>query len=304
MRVSGWGERHVDTVTISIGLVRIVVLSGAAVSLLIFGRRLGARWRTHWVTILGIVLVVAGEGLQLGQLSSNVALGAVAVARETMYVHVLGYLGIFLGILLWIRDLEGDKRELKQDNRHLRRLAEVDFLTELVNRRHATLHLKREMARARRNHQPLGFIMMDLDHFKRVNDTHGHQVGDEVLAHVAKVLKHRVRESDIVIRYGGEEFLLVVPEADLANSAMIAEQLRLAVQESSVKHGGTDISVQASFGVAVAEPGQNSTVEEVIARADEALYDAKGLGRNRVVTWTALPGGGKPAATPAASAGT
>lgn len=291
-----------DTTTVSISLVRIVVLVGAAVSLLVFGRRLGARPRTHWAAILGILCVVAGEGLQLGQLSSSGPLSEVAVARETMYIHVLGYLGLFLGILLWIRDLEGDKRELKQDNRHLKRLAEIDFLTELLNRRQATLHLKREMARARRNHTPLGFIMLDLDHFKRINDTHGHQVGDVVLAHVAKVLKERVRASDILIRYGGEEFLVVAPEADLASTAKIAEQLRVALQESSVKHGRLELQVRASFGVAVAEPGQNNTVDEVIARADEALYGAKGLGRNRVVTWSDITSQSAELVTPAAGA--
>ncbi|MCX5675358.1 MAG: GGDEF domain-containing protein [Planctomycetota bacterium] len=186
-----------------------------------------------------------------------------------------------------------------QDNRTLQESASIDFLTQLLNRRSAELHLRREIARARRNRAPLGFIMIDLDCFKRVNDGHGHQAGDAVLVHVGRILRSRARESDVVVRYGGDEFLVVTPDTDLAGTAKLAEALRTLIQEKPANYDGRELPVQASLGVAGAGPGQHVSAEELLARADKALYAAKERGRNQVVTWEDSAGS-LPEAVPAA----
>ncbi len=181
--------------------------------------------------------------------------------------------------------------ELEEANAELKRMASTDFLTGLVNRRQAHVQFEREMARIRRYPTSIGVIMCDLDRFKPVNDTHGHPAGDAVLAHVAKILKSRARGSDIVARYGGEEFLLVLPEADLESTTKVANALRRQVRDNPARHGELDLPIRASFGVSVLDPGQSATPRELIARADEALYAAKGLGGNRVVSWRDLKAG-------------
>jgi diguanylate cyclase (GGDEF)-like protein len=130
--------------------------------------------------------------------------------------------------------------------------------------------------------------MIDLDCFKRVNDEHGHQAGDAVLVHVGRSLRARARESDVVVRYGGDEFLVVTPDTDLAGTAKLAEALRTLIQENPANYDGRELSVQASLGVAGAGPGQHVTADELLARADKALYTAKERGRNQVVTWVDL----------------
>ncbi len=187
--------------------------------------------------------------------------------------------------------LESAKAELEKANEELKRVAATDFLTGLVNRRQATLQVQREIARCRRTYQPIGVVMIDLDRFKPVNDTYGHHAGDLVLAQVARVLKQRARASDIVARYGGEEFLVVLPEADLDATVKVATAFKQLVIESPVDFEGTEIPIRASFGVTVLRPGEALSVQDIISRADEALYAAKGLGGNRVVTWNDVHGG-------------
>jgi len=209
--------------------------------------------------------------------------------RHSPHLHRPGgLLAIILGFVYWVRDIQQARYELTRDNSSLKQAATTDFLTELVNRRYATLHLKRELSLARRNGVPLGFIMMDLDHFKRVNDTFGHQAGDAVLAHIGKVLKCRMRTSDIVVRYGGEEFLAVLPAADLTSTVKVANDLREAIAANPTPFEGNDLAITASFGAAIVQPGENLGVDEIVRRADKALYAAKAAGRNRVVTWAEM----------------
>lgn len=159
-----------------------------------------------------------------------------------------------------------------------------DALTGLFNRRYLDDALAREIGRARRNTIPLSVIMIDLDHFKRFNDTNGHEGGDALLAEFGQSLSRVVRGEDIACRYGGEEFAVILPGADLAAAIQRAEELRAAVTRMSVKlRGATLARVTASLGVAALHD-HGKTGPDLLKAADEALYEAKKEGRNRVVT--------------------
>jgi diguanylate cyclase (GGDEF)-like protein len=134
---------------------------------------------------------------------------------------------------------------------------------------------------------PLSFVMSDVDHFKKVNDTYGHNVGDRLLQEVAKALAQQCREVDLPARYGGEEFAIVVPDEPVSSAVHLAERCRQAVENVSLAARGETVRATASFGVADA-PGPPSP-EALVERADEALYQAKGAGRNRV-QWCGTPG--------------
>lgn len=168
-------------------------------------------------------------------------------------------------------------RELEQKNRELERLATFDQLTGLVNRAKLDEVLRTELIRSNRYGNSLGLIMLDIDYFKAVNDTYGHQVGDKVLRLFAEQLRHGVRDADVPGRWGGEEFLIICPESDLHGVVTLAQSLRERVQMHEVEGVGKKT---ASFGVTVFE--KKDTITTIIARADKALYKAKENGRNRV----------------------
>ena len=164
------------------------------------------------------------------------------------------------------------------------RQAVTDELTGLANLRALGSILNREMERSRRFESPLAFVMLDIDDFKKVNDTHGHQQGDEVLAHVASVLRALSRDVDAPARYGGEELAVVVPGTDMDGAALLAERMREAIARLRVPGvaGGESLKITASFGVA-AIPESARDREGLIAAADAALYRAKRAGKNRVM---------------------
>ena len=165
----------------------------------------------------------------------------------------------------------------------LQKLAANDPLTGLYNRRFGLLRLTEEFSRSLRSGIPLGVIMFDIDHFKAVNDTYGHPVGDKILVNIARVTRMAIREGDFVIRYGGEEFLVILPGSSLEDTQFVAERLRHMIEDSIVKHNMQDLRVTISAGC-TSYP-ENDTNEEMvlIKDADEALYTAKEGGRNRVV---------------------
>jgi diguanylate cyclase (GGDEF)-like protein len=165
-----------------------------------------------------------------------------------------------------------------------RRMAEVDGLTGVCNQRHFRTLLARETARSRHIGQPLALVMVDIDHFKRVNDTHGHPAGDAVLRHVAGLLARRVRRSDVVARCGGEEFAVLLPGSDAAAASTLAEEIRTSLGGEPAPPpapGSPPLAVTASFGVA-ALPADASSEAGLVEAADQALYRAKRAGRNRV----------------------
>ncbi|MCB1888862.1 MAG: GGDEF domain-containing protein [Rhodocyclaceae bacterium] len=171
--------------------------------------------------------------------------------------------------------------EIEDLHERLQERAMRDALTGLYNRRYLDETLGRELARAKREGYPLCLALIDLDHFKQVNDTFGHLAGDEVLQHLGRLLRSRAREGDIPCRYGGEEFALVMAGMPLSAAWERAEEWREIFAESEIRHGQLKIRVSMSVGLA-AYPDNAGTAEELMRRADEALYRAKDLGRNRV----------------------
>jgi diguanylate cyclase (GGDEF)-like protein len=165
----------------------------------------------------------------------------------------------------------------------LRRQSTVDELTGLYNRRYFDETLRRELFRAERMRASLAVVMIDLDHFKRMNDTYGHEAGDVVLRTVGRCLREGVRRSDIACRYGGEELVLVLPECDAAAARTCAETLRKAISALDLHHGDTTLpQVTASFGIAL-WPAHGEDAQALVQSADRALYAAKHGGRNQTV---------------------
>jgi diguanylate cyclase (GGDEF)-like protein len=159
--------------------------------------------------------------------------------------------------------------------------ARSDPLTGLMNRRAMLEHLDYQAKRLERNRTPFVVILGDLDHFKAINDTHGHDVGDQALVQTAECLIRSTRAHDLVARWGGEELLILLPDTELADGAAVAEQVRQSIAAIEVSAGPLRASLSISLGVALCGPGQ--TVNQCIKAADTALYEAKRLGRNRVV---------------------
>ena len=171
----------------------------------------------------------------------------------------------------------------KADNARLEALAHTDPLTQTLNRRALTVRLTAELERARRYDSVLTLLMLDLDHFKKVNDTHGHLVGDEVLREVALLLQNAVRSVDVVARYGGEEFVIVLPETAEEGGVVFADRIRERVEaEVFGQAEKVKLKLTASIGVANYPSPRVESVEDLFARADAALYRAKADGRNRV----------------------
>ncbi|MBI4384873.1 MAG: diguanylate cyclase [Nitrospinae bacterium] len=172
---------------------------------------------------------------------------------------------------------------LRAANKRLETLAFTDPLTGLFNRRKGMEVLENEMARAQRKKGALSAIMADVDHFKSVNDSRGHRAGDEVLREIARRLRQTVRKYDTLVRWGGEEVLVVCPDTGAREVETVAERFRRAVASRPVEiEGQPALEVTASFGAATASDGDLAGVERLIERADEALYRAKNSGRNCV----------------------
>lgn len=175
--------------------------------------------------------------------------------------------------------VENHIRRLLEENK---RLAATDLLTGLPNRRHLLDAIRKELNRSKRYGHSLSILILDIDHFKRINDTYGHTSGDEALRVMAQVIRDIARASDLTCRFGGEEFLVALPETSADQAALVAERLRERTEQAEVRgEGGKIIQMTISVGVAQWAPGDE--FDETLAIADRALYEAKGTGRNRVV---------------------
>jgi diguanylate cyclase (GGDEF)-like protein len=200
----------------------------------------------------------------------SAVIAAALIQRQRLRVRHLREHNLELDRLVHART-----RDLERVNLRLQDLADRDGLTDIANRRRFDSYLEQCLQRARELQQPLGLAMVDVDHFKRYNDSHGHQAGDDVLRRVAKLLSEGVRGDTLVARYGGEEFALVAPGCELATMREVAERLRTHV---SAVLSGTTISI----GTCAFDPSAPERADELVARADAALYRAKNAGRNRV----------------------
>jgi diguanylate cyclase (GGDEF)-like protein len=181
-------------------------------------------------------------------------------------------------------ELENLTSELKEKNKLLGNLANIDGLTEIYNHRYFQNSLDNEINRAMRNETELSLLLIDIDLFKKFNDTYGHQVGDFILKEFSAVLKNSIRKYDTLARYGGEEFTVILPDTSSDEALTVAEKLRTSVDEYVFRDPQTNYHITASFGVSTAKPvtDDNFSKGNLISMADTALYDAKEAGRNRV----------------------
>ncbi|MCD4678226.1 MAG: GGDEF domain-containing protein [Desulfobacula sp.] len=178
-----------------------------------------------------------------------------------------------------------DLKQLHQELEKSQQEAQTDALTLLINRRGLEKKLELERIRARQNDSPFSIIMVDIDHFKRVNDTFGHLVGDSLLKSLAYMLKEHLRRNDIAARYGGEEFLILLPETGIEGAKAVAQKIRktLSTKEWKLKESGKSMGkITVSMGIAIYK--FNEPEESLIKRADDALYLAKNKGRDKIIT--------------------
>ena len=247
----------------------------------------------RWVALVGVLCGVTGA----------VVLSALEQARLVRHAPLLqsapfgaqGLEGswfwgvgasVFMACLLVIVLVDQLVRKERAYARLLRSLAVTDALTGAANRRHFIDSLERELQRAKRFSFPVGLVLLDIDRFKRVNDTLGHGVGDEVLVRVVELLSAQLRESDLLARYGGEEFVLLLSHLGPEGAQDAAERLRAILSDNPLRVGERELRVTASFGVASLEVGEDLDVGALLRRADAAMYRAKRAGRDRVVAWS------------------
>lgn len=186
---------------------------------------------------------------------------------------------VLLGRMLILRDIT-EEQHLRES---LRQMAVTDPLTGLFNRRQFDIIGQQEMDRSERYQRPFSVMIVDLDHFKRINDTYGHRIGDEALHHVADLLRKTMRRTDFLFRYGGEEFAVLMPETDLEEARKVGERLRNQVAESGFERGSDRITLTVSVGASQYTDERDDEFMSLIDRADRAMYQAKQEGRNRVV---------------------
>ena len=206
-------------------------------------------------------------------------------AGRVVQVFALSGLGAVVGLMAELRaHLTTSLKQVEELTETLQTQALTDALTGVANRRSASDRLQAELARAQRASAPLGVALCDIDRFKLVNDTHGHERGDETLRRVAERLGSVLRSQDYQARWGGEEFLVLLPDTDVGGAQRVAERMRGEVEAEVVDGVG-----QVTISIGVAGSREGDTAETLVDRADSALYAAKHAGRNRVVTSDALP---------------
>lgn len=223
--------------------------------------------------------------------ATSVAVTALAVGYLALYLLALTH-GAYINATLATRlrrelkdsraALQARLQEVERLQEQLREQALQDPLTGMFNRRYLDAFLERELARTRREGNPLTVMILDIDHFKQINDSHGHMAGDQVLRHVATLVKDTVRASDVICRFGGEEFLVVLPGTSLEGSVEIAHRLRERLEARPTRFDGKSIHCTISIGVAT-RALEVQGADDLISSADRALYSAKLGGRNSVV---------------------
>jgi diguanylate cyclase (GGDEF)-like protein len=220
------------------------------------------------------------------------------IVKPFRFAEVLARINSQLRILNMQKELEKKNQELLEKNILLEKLAITDSLTGLYNRAYILDRLNTEVLRCARYKEAISFLMVDVDFFKKINDTFGHLTGDAVLKIVSTQIKNSIRDVDVVGRYGGEEFIVICPNTDLAGATIIAERIRTNALNSNFSLGKNEISITLSVGVSSNIPKIQVNVEAFITKqigdADIALYKAKSSGRNRVEVFDSMQAPTKP----------
>lgn len=207
--------------------------------------------------------------------------------QNTTFIPLMSTTGQVSHLCLLVYDVTDNathKKELEKANADLAILSQTDGLTQLFNRNHWQHCIEAEFKRYNRNQHSSSLVMLDIDHFKAINDKYGHLVGDDVIRHLAKVIREQVRETDISGRYGGEEFVILLADTNTADALVFAERLRKTVEESVVIYNDIEIKYTVSIGIAEVEPSI-TTVSQWLENVDHALYQSKDKGRNTVTTY-------------------
>ncbi|WP_206484369.1 diguanylate cyclase [Thalassotalea sp. G2M2-11] len=208
--------------------------------------------------------------------------------QNTTFIPLMSSTGEVTHLCLIVYDVTDNavhKKELEQANKELSVLSQTDGLTMVFNRSHWEHCLAAEYKRWTRSQHVSSLVMIDIDHFKKINDSYGHVVGDEVIRHLANIIKQHVRETDISGRYGGEEFAILLADTDAENSKFFAERLRKTVEDSVVKYNDIDVKYTISLGLAEIDATMKNH-EAWIECADNALYQSKNNGRNQVAHYS------------------
>lgn len=239
--------------------------------------RLGRAWRVLFIGIVMIMLVLAMRAALALFGLSEIALpqNAVPIHPVQLFTYVAVMATALLGSIGFVLMVK------ERTDREIMRLAMTDSLTRISNRR--ALMEWAEHALARRSGSPLALLMIDVDHFKPINDTYGHPTGDEVLRRIAELLEGRLRGYDFMGRYGGEEFCVIAPDTDREGALALAESLRAIIDATPFTAAGKEIALSVSIGIALCPSNAKCELKEILAEADAALYAAKQAGRNRVV---------------------
>ena len=193
---------------------------------------------------------------------------------------VSGLMVLSILLLRWLPNAIGERRNAEERTAQLSRMAAADGMTGLFNRSHFLIMGETEFERSQRYQHPMSLLLLDIDRFKSVNDTHGHDIGDRVIVEIAAILRRMAREADMTARLGGEEFVVMLPETGVGEAATLAERMRAAISVTPIPVPGGEIRLTVSIGVS----GNRhlSTLGEMLKQADMALYQAKHTGRNRV----------------------
>ncbi|MCF5192009.1 diguanylate cyclase [Pseudomonas sp. PA-6-1H] len=242
-----WTRRHIPAQ----GRARMLLIIGSSISLIGLGMR--------------VVAVLGGGAAQMRYDVSNL--------KQTISVSIGTFTAmmISLGLVLLAKE---------RSESLLQHMALRDVLTGILSRRAILEQFSTDLERARREGSSLAVAMVDIDHFKQINDRYGHLAGDEVISHCANHLTQRIRHSDSIGRYGGEEFLILLPTTNTDGALGVLDELRASLAESSAQYGEAKISVRISIGVCCVVPNEGDAIANLLAKADAALYEAKASGRN------------------------
>ena len=239
----------------------------------------------NWVTVLqysGFAIEVVLLSMALAERINREKKQRIAAQTKVLEVERQAKIDLTQTIEEKTQALKQALGSLEKANAELSTLSQTDALTQLANRRHFDNTFEQEYKRAKRQHHPLSLIMVDIDHFKHINDQYGHQAGDECLKMVGQILKtHAARAEDFPARYGGEEFCILLPGLTQAEAQDVAESMRINVEDSTCLYQGKAINLTISLGIYGEVPGETGSIQAILKHADQALYQAKTNGRNR-----------------------